>query len=104
MSVPENMQLMLASFPNSGELLDVTDQNQWYEGESGEGRYLIFVCTFIKKGRWERLMKGGEGIDMHCTRWLGEKYDGVRCFWNPQEQKMYVDLFSTFSVVLFYGS
>eukprot|EP00026_Physarum_polycephalum_P002219 Phypoly_transcript_02224.p1 GENE.Phypoly_transcript_02224~~Phypoly_transcript_02224.p1 ORF type:complete len:937 (+),score=116.21 Phypoly_transcript_02224:57-2867(+) len=21
--------------------------------------------------------------------WLGEKYDGVRCFWNPQEKQMY---------------
>lgn len=22
-------------------------------------------------------------------RWLGEKYDGVRCFWNPIEKRMY---------------
>eukprot|EP00026_Physarum_polycephalum_P002350 Phypoly_transcript_02356.p1 GENE.Phypoly_transcript_02356~~Phypoly_transcript_02356.p1 ORF type:complete len:908 (+),score=118.97 Phypoly_transcript_02356:113-2836(+) len=48
--VPAAGKLMLASFPSSAEMVDVTNENSW---------------------------------------WLGEKYDGVRCFWNPKEKQMY---------------
>eukprot|EP00026_Physarum_polycephalum_P001831 Phypoly_transcript_01834.p1 GENE.Phypoly_transcript_01834~~Phypoly_transcript_01834.p1 ORF type:complete len:743 (-),score=122.50 Phypoly_transcript_01834:185-2413(-) len=44
------MALMLASFPSSTEMYDISDQNQW---------------------------------------WLGEKYDGVRCYWNPEDRQLY---------------
>eukprot|EP00026_Physarum_polycephalum_P002439 Phypoly_transcript_02445.p1 GENE.Phypoly_transcript_02445~~Phypoly_transcript_02445.p1 ORF type:complete len:904 (+),score=143.32 Phypoly_transcript_02445:44-2755(+) len=46
----EEVPLMLASFPYSVDLVDVSESNPW---------------------------------------WLGEKYDGVRCFWNPQERQLY---------------
>eukprot|EP00026_Physarum_polycephalum_P000339 Phypoly_transcript_00339.p1 GENE.Phypoly_transcript_00339~~Phypoly_transcript_00339.p1 ORF type:complete len:1688 (+),score=210.60 Phypoly_transcript_00339:78-5141(+) len=47
---PKNAHLMLASFPSSVELVDISESNAW---------------------------------------WLGEKYDGVRCFWNPSEKQLY---------------
>ena len=27
---------------------------------------------------------------LQFIRWLGEKYDGVRCFWNPEEKQLYL--------------
>lgn len=37
---------------------------------------------------------------MHI-RWLGEKYDGIRCIWNPQQQKLYLFVFSFFINLFF---
>eukprot|EP00026_Physarum_polycephalum_P001044 Phypoly_transcript_01045.p1 GENE.Phypoly_transcript_01045~~Phypoly_transcript_01045.p1 ORF type:complete len:1215 (-),score=190.78 Phypoly_transcript_01045:36-3680(-) len=48
--VLENFKLMLASFPKSVDMVDITENANW---------------------------------------WLGEKYDGVRCYWNPQHKLMY---------------
>ena len=27
--------------------------------------------------------------DLRYDRWIGEKYDGVRCCWNPEYESMY---------------
>eukprot|EP00026_Physarum_polycephalum_P000561 Phypoly_transcript_00562.p1 GENE.Phypoly_transcript_00562~~Phypoly_transcript_00562.p1 ORF type:complete len:1320 (+),score=101.35 Phypoly_transcript_00562:116-4075(+) len=49
-NVPQNVRLMLASFPSSASVVDVSITNQW---------------------------------------WMGEKYDGVRCFWDPHDKQLY---------------
>lgn len=38
-------------------------------------------------------------------RWLGEKYDGLRCCWNPNEKVVYLSVFyffSPFSLIYYY--
>lgn len=58
---------MLASFPVV-QLAQFTDsispQNSWYE---------VSIYLLVIK----------------LNRWLGEKYDGSRCYWNPELKELY---------------
>ena len=43
-------------------------------------------------------------ISIMCHRWLGEKYDGIRCCWNPLRRRVYPFLFLFTSHLFFYLS
>ena len=38
---------------------------------------------------------------MQVSRWLGEKYDGMRCCWNPIQRKLYPSFRLYYFVLIF---
>lgn len=67
-SIPGVGELMLASFPSTTNFEDtIAPKTPWYYHK------VLSILIFT-------------------ARWIGEKYDGIRFCWNPEEQEMYIVL------------
>ena len=77
---------MLASFPASSEIMEMTELKSWYDS--------LLPISYPSP-----FLSSSDFADLHdlrliyLIRWLGEKYDGVRCCWNPEEEQLYLIMF-----------
>ena len=81
--VPDVGELMLASLPVGNKFVLSDSDMKWYEvekrKESERRRYIILYNIILINVVKLKLL----------TRWLGEKYDGIRSCWNPRRKKLY---------------
>ena len=50
----------------------------------------------ISHNAWFVLVNSVEYSTYVCCRWVGEKYDGIRCCWNPSQRIVYLNSILSF--------
>lgn len=100
--VPDVGEVMLASFAANFSEDFISLRNPWYEIEKWNRGDYVKKKEGGREKRWGARSERREMVRIseliiiiisYC-RWVGEKYDGVRCIWNSTQNTLY--LFSSF--------